>query len=103
MSPEVSWKLTTARGADAGSGINRLSPPPSASPLSSLTIQIPVLLALGTIWWGGSCPSTTASSLLPGLLPLPDLVLICSSGEFGRSTPEDPRLVSLIRGWCQFA
>ena len=32
-SPEVSSKSATAGGADAGSGTNKLSPPPSTSPL----------------------------------------------------------------------
>jgi hypothetical protein len=51
-------------------------------------------------------PSTRDSLLLSGLLPILNLVLVCSNGEFGRSTPEDlglPKLVSLIRGRYQFA
>jgi hypothetical protein len=47
--------------------------------------------------------STTASSSLSGLLPLLDLVLVCSNSEFGRSTPDDSGLVSLIHGRCRFA
>jgi hypothetical protein len=50
---------------------------------------------------GGVCypfPLTKASSLLSGLLPLPNFVLVCSSSEFGRKTLGSPSSYRLSMG-----
>ena len=45
-SPEVSSKFPTGGGADAGCGTTKISPAPSASPLSYITMRMLALLAL---------------------------------------------------------
>jgi hypothetical protein len=64
-SPEVSSKSPTAGGAEAGSGTSKLSPPPSASPLSSIPIRIPVLLALCTTRGGLKLLSRPKTRITP--------------------------------------
>lgn len=92
--------------ADTDSGINKLSSPPSASPLSSVPIKLSPL-ALCTTRRGGfrrkrrcgcGCtastavpfPSTTASSLLSDVLALLNFVLIYPNVEFSKSIQEAP-------------